>query len=606
MYALPRFAALAAVAVIGLAALASTAPVAAATYTVGVAGGCSHVSLSDALAAATANPDGPHLIKERNLEIMVGGVNIAHPSADITIEGGYNACTDDAPAADGQLVVRMINPGRVMTLTGGGYDAPRRTLTLKRVTLTGGDAGSAEDGGGVLVGGSFQLHLSERALVTGNTARDGGGVFLGSLSPDPATQARLLLDGGAVIERNQAHRNGGGVQAFAGARIMLIDGQINRNRAGMNGGAVHLQGSTAELAIVPTSTQSVRLGANAAGDETAPFSEMTGRGGAIYSHQARIFSNHIGHPGEHRIRIDNNNANHGGAIFVSGPTDGDFTSVELRDTWVHNNHARGKGGAFYSRNSVDWVITHDSVGPCIRRLLTFTWREPCSRLFNNGASNETTPNTPGGGVFYLGYNPAAPRAIARVRRTLIEGNHDANGLAAVVAAEGANEYFIERSLMRDNHATGAGSGSVLPSLLYTESANSWLLYSTLLDNEVERLFVFGGSKLTTRGSIFWAPGTAIWDRPAAVMDIGNCLLSHNAANLPAGAVVADPLLDADGRPMKRSPAWDYCDGDVTADANGYAAHDIPGVTNAYGPNDLGAYELADAIFINGMGFYPNN
>ena len=57
-------------------------------------------AIEQALAAATANPDGPHLIKERNLEIMVGGVNIAHPSADITIEGGYNACTDDAPAAD--------------------------------------------------------------------------------------------------------------------------------------------------------------------------------------------------------------------------------------------------------------------------------------------------------------------------------------------------------------------------------------------------------------------------------------------------------------------------------------------------------------------------
>src|SRR5690606_32920880 len=107
------------------------------------------------------------------------------------------------------------------------------------------------------------------------------------------------------------------------------------------------------------------------------------------------------------------------------------------DAWIHNNYARGRGGAFHSRNSVDWIVTHDSVGPCLRRVLVFTWREPCSRLSGNVADNETTPNTPGGGVFYLAYNPAAPRAIARIRRTLMDNNIDFNGLAAIVAAEGA-------------------------------------------------------------------------------------------------------------------------------------------------------------------------
>ena len=43
-----------------------------------------------------------------------------------------------------------------------------------------------------------------------------------------------------------------------------------------------------------------------------------------------------------------------------------------------------------------------------------------------------------------------------------------------------------------------------------------------------------------------------------------------------------------------------------ADAEGHAAHDIPGVPNYLGRNDLGAYELADAIFINGMGHFPGN
>ena len=74
-----------------------------------------------------------------------------------------------------------------------------------------------------------------------NSACDGGGVYLASLSSDP-DQARLLMDGGAVIEDNMPAAMAAAYTR--GARIMVTEGQINRNRAAGT--------AAGPLAIVPS------------------------------------------------------------------------------------------------------------------------------------------------------------------------------------------------------------------------------------------------------------------------------------------------------------------------------------------------------------------
>lgn len=583
-----------------VAIVAASPQAGAAVYSVGPAGGCTHFSLHSAVQDAVTNAvGGPHLIKLGTGELLTGGVTIDRPVADITIEGGYETCTSSAPMPGASMTIRQINPSRVFDLAGGGPSTtPRRTITLKNLRVTGGNAGSGS-GGGALVSGKLELRLAGGTLVFGNQAGDGGGIGLISLASEGPDKARLLVDEGARIDDNSAARWGGGIYAAGGANITLLHGQVADNTAQRRGGGIYLAGSGTDLRIQTFGNNRVSIDDNTAGMES--FSTTDGFGGAIYSLRARVLADATDSPGQHTISLSGNSANHGGAIYAEGPTDGAYAFIELRDSVVAGNYARGKGGAFYSRYAVDWIVAHDSTGPCAVLLIGAV---PCSFVYANAAGNETTLDTPGGGVFFLASDSGIPRSIARVRRTLFQNNADLDGRAAIVEAQGANEYFIERSIFKGNSATGGGGN--FAALFRSGTANSRLLYSTVLDNDVDRLFVFGGTTLTVTGSIFWAPGTTIWAQAPTAMVHDNCLISHSAGNVPAGVIVADPLLDARGRPRNGSQAWDWCPGAVADDADGHGPHDIPGVANASGFNDLGAYEQVDVIFTHGLGQYPSN
>lgn len=569
----------------------------AASYSVGGAG-CTHPTLQAALNAAATAAGGPHRIKLAAAELTTVGLTLNAPAHDITIEGGYAGCTSEMPTAGASTTIRQTGAARVWSMTGGDVALPRRTITLMRVRITGGNAAAAS-GGGIFVGGKLELRLAQGAVVTGNHALDGGGVALYSGGEAVEDVARLRLDEGAMVRDNSASRFGGGLHLLGGANATLLEGGVNDNTASLRGGGIYLDGPGTDLRIQTFGQSRVTVDGNTAG--LAAFSTGNGYGGAIYSARARVLADTTGSPGEHKISLSGNTANFGGAIYAEGPTNGTFTFIELRDSAITGNYARGKGGAFYSRFAVDWVITHDSTGPCAVFLLGLV---PCSLVFGNAAGNEGAPGFPGGGVFFLASDAGVSRSIARVRRTLFQSNEDIDGRAAIIEAEGANEYLIERSLFKGNIADGGGG--TFAALFRSGSANSWLLCSTVLDNHVDRLFVFGGTTLNVTGSIFWDPGTTIWMQPPSAMTHGDCLISHTTANLPGSVLTSDPRLDSRGRPRRRSDAWDYCATAAAADAEGRNGYDIPGVTNAYGLYDLGAYEQADVIFTHGMGSYPIN
>lgn len=573
------------------------------TYAVGLSGGCNtHFSLADALSAAEASSSGPHLIKLKVGELMTGGISLDDPADDITIEGGYTDCSVTAPPPGAGMVIRQINPARVLRFSNASDT--RRSLTLRNITLTGGDEGITDvlGGGGALILQNATLVLGAGAIIKENRAGNGGGV---SLLGTPSRVAELIVSDDARINDNVADGNGslgngGGVWALDNAEIRLTHGSLSRNSARRAGGAIALNTARTDLFSVPRTDLNplarVVLFLNRSGRAT--YSVNEGFGGAIYTNQGGIT---FGAPAIDEIGtvISDNTGNLGGAIYANGASGAGapFTFVSMRNTYLANNQAIGKGGAFYSLNAVDWVLDNTSPGkPCsyAGELLA------CSVVRNNASFNSGTAGSPGGGVGYISNDSGSSRGIFRFARTLFDDNHDYNGQVAVVMAFGTSEMQFERCIFTNNGA-GAVSNSTL--LANAPGINLRFVYNTVLANAVDTLVFMNGGVLRNQGSIMWAPDSDVWTPTAgATMENNSCLIAHQ--NVPGG-VIADPHLDATFTPPGRSPALDYCDNaGVTAGVDVYRqapGYDTGGVSSVWGTNDLGAVENRDILFVGSFG-----
>src|SRR5690606_1496112 len=155
---------------------------------------------------------------------------------------GYASCTADAPTTGERMVIRQINPQRVLRFSNASDT--RRQVELRHLTLTGGNEGLTDvlGGGGALILQNATLVLGAGAVVEGNLAGNGGGV---SLFGTPTRIAELVVTDGALIEDNEAaglgtRGNGGGVFALDNATVRLLHGSVNRNKSRRTGGGISL------------------------------------------------------------------------------------------------------------------------------------------------------------------------------------------------------------------------------------------------------------------------------------------------------------------------------------------------------------------------------
>ncbi|MFZ5723116.1 MAG: choice-of-anchor Q domain-containing protein [Pseudomonadota bacterium] len=133
--------------------------------------------------------------------------------------------------------IDLFGAGDASIISAGGTNrllvlAEDRTISISKLQLQGGDAGTG-DGGALFAGGSVEM---TDVLISGNTARDGGGIFVdvfGSLKGE-----RIRFFG------NAATRDGGAVAAIS-PRVELLDVTFGRapatdgNQAAGNGGAIY-------------------------------------------------------------------------------------------------------------------------------------------------------------------------------------------------------------------------------------------------------------------------------------------------------------------------------------------------------------------------------
>jgi predicted outer membrane repeat protein len=200
------------------------------------------------------------------------------------------------------------------TATGGGIDFERGTLALNHCTISGNSA--ATEGGGVVNFCGGGVVTATDTIVTGNTARIGGGIEGGI-----ATWIRCTITDNVAL-------SGAGVDA---GDITLIDCTIADNVATVGVGGGLYNGGAAHLTLI---------GCTITGNSAATNGGGLWWPGGLVSITDSTFSG--------------NSAADGGAIYMLGTTN--RNSLELTGCTITQNTATAAGGLDITRSDILTIV----------------------------------------------------------------------------------------------------------------------------------------------------------------------------------------------------------------------------------------------------------
>src|SRR5262245_27120887 len=290
-------------------------------------------SLREAIDAANATPEADAIVFHPKLSgtiRLAGQLNVTGP---LTITG----------SGAGVITLSGENSSRVFLVDNGSVNV--MSVTISGLTLTGGRATGSNQGGAVEV---TNEDLTLRGVViTGNTARDGGGVYVNPtgrltledciISGNSATGTSgygggvyLAGDSVAVIRNsaisgNSAAFGGGGIDVDPGGSLTVEGSTISANRAvrvdSVGGGIVATNDS---VTVIRNSTISVNSAAFGGGIIVGTNGRLTLEGSTVCGNQADA------------------DDGQGGGIYVS-----EGGSLTVTNSTVSGNSARADGGGIF-------------------------------------------------------------------------------------------------------------------------------------------------------------------------------------------------------------------------------------------------------------------
>lgn len=375
----------------------------AAVFTVGNTVDCTHTTIQAAFTSASANAT-PDTIRLSN-QLTYTAQAITVGGGDVTLEGGYAACSSATPT--GSTTVSGL---------GGAADSVFKISDdgvryFKRLLITRGDAlGIDGRGGGIRFDGSGDLIL-EDVSVDQNVALSGGGIYFRSTG-DAAT---LLINSNSSVSRNVATMvdgHGGGITVTGNARLIM----------------------TANNTSIFSNTAS---GANSRGGGVAVFSPARAD---------------IGSPGIGNVfgAIDDNEAEFGGGIAAyaaSSTFDWQparirvFTTVPDRPVRIHDNRARKLGGAGFARS--ESFVDYQKAGIC---------------LLDAWLDNNTAPE---GAALYLDINDTAIQPPSGGLLSINGGGVICDGpeSAETLGAVRCDPHAVGCNVIENNRAITIASGA---------------------------------------------------------------------------------------------------------------------------------------------------
>lgn len=276
-----------------------------------------------------------------------GGLILTNISGELLITGKPNA-------ADTEKASIAVSSGLVLQVNGF------TKLRLEHIEITGGNMG------GIRIDNGAFLTLGTGARVSGNQARDGGGVNI------HGQNTTLVMEGNATITDNMANAGGGVFIWENGTLIMKNIATITGNRViqGVDeygrGGGVFMQDA---YFIMQDSAEVSRNGTFASGGGLfALRSNVTLRDSAVIKDNSSVvaaggayfYKGALTMEGNSEIS-SNSAATNGGGVELESIVDGNGSIVLLRESArITNNSAMQSGGGLFIGGNNSVVLQDDA------------------------------------------------------------------------------------------------------------------------------------------------------------------------------------------------------------------------------------------------------
>lgn len=221
----------------GLAGLLGMPLPASATTTVSVGsdGACSYDSISRAVLLA---PGSDRLVIHLARNVLAIGSNIITGARHVTIEGGYDTCTTPTPSGR-TLIDASGFAGSFLWFTTGYGGSDHVNVRLANLEIKNGTGNSAARGGAITISGPFWVTMLNTYIHDNSTSHDGGGIYVKGEAgvATGGDRTYLGLHHNNIIAGNTAD-NGGGLYLI-NASLYAFDATINSNTAVGRGGGVY-------------------------------------------------------------------------------------------------------------------------------------------------------------------------------------------------------------------------------------------------------------------------------------------------------------------------------------------------------------------------------
>lgn len=342
---------------------------------------------------------------------------------DTTISG--STATDEGGGmyvTDSNSIFTMaggeISNNRAYSAGGGIYVKESKQATISGTTISVNTANV--DGGGVFVSDGAMLTVN--GTITGNTAQQGGGVYVRDVDSEFKMTGGKISENKTTVETttDKNRISGGGIFIYNKGRAIISNTEISDNTANNNGGGIHVNSGTL------TMNADTIISKNIASQD----------GGGVYFSSGTLTIN----GGTFSRNIANQN---GGGVYVTGST------FVMSGGEITENVADQDGGGIYIIGST-FTMTGGKIG------------------------NENTANIAqnGGGVYITGSTFTMSGGEIKSNKA-INGNARYSGQGGGVYVYSATFEISGTAKISGNDAAQSGGGIYV----YTDSANATLTMS---------------------------------------------------------------------------------------------------------------------------------